>query len=361
MTTSIDASSLLKNDPQNMYEVLKNFPTQVRQAIDIGAKAAYFHNKDRFRTLVFSGMGGSAIGGDLIRCALQGYGVDDFAMIVNRSYNLPAGVDAHTAFIASSYSGNTEETIASYRAASTRTQRRLCIATGGELARLATAENTPLITIPSGLQPRCAVGYSFFPVMLTLALHGAMMSETRASILHAIHRIPKALDALAEQYCQPNPATNPAFALAQQLKGTIPVFYSPPLLEAVNLRWRGQIQENAKQVAFGNIVPEMNHNEINGWVMPNELMKHFTVVFLGMTQLPHARINLRFEAMRNILKPKVHQLLEINAEGETFLEQMFMQVMLADWTSYWLALLNGLDPSEIPDILALKDYMTEKG
>ncbi len=360
MTTSIDACSLLDNDTHNMYEVLKNFPNQVREAIDIGAKAPYFHEKDRFRTLIFSGMGGSAIGGDLIRCALQGYGVDDFMMVVNRGYNLPSGVDNHTAFIASSYSGNTEETIASYRAASTRTRRRLCIATGGELARSAKADNVPLITIPSGLQPRCAVGYSFFPVLLTLALHGAISADARASLLHSVHHLPKALDELAEKYRHPDPATNPAFALAEKLKGTIPVFYSSPLLEAVNLRWRGQIQENAKQVAFGNIVPEMNHNEINGWVMPSELMKNFTIVFLGMTQQPHARINLRFEAMRNILQPKVHQLLEVNAEGETFLEQMFMQVMLADWTSYWLALLNGLDPSEIADITALKNYMTDK-
>jgi glucose/mannose-6-phosphate isomerase len=281
-------------------------------------------------------------------------------MIVNRGYSLPMGVDGQTAFIASSYSGNTEETIASFRAASTRTRRLLCIATGGELSRLAEADDVPVIKIPSGLQPRCAVGYSFFPILLTLALHGAISSETRASILHAIHHLPKVLDEMTETFCQADSSSNPAFALAEKLKGTIPVFYSSPLLEAANLRWRGQIQENSKQVAFGNIVPEMNHNEINGWVMPAALMKQFSIVFLGMSQMPHSRINLRFEAMHKILTPKVQNVIEVDALGETLLEQMFYQILMADWTSYWLALLNGQDPTEIVDILALKDYMTAK-
>lgn len=361
MASTIDACSLLDRDTQNMYEVLRNFPHQVREAIDIGSQAPFFHDKGRFRTLVFSGMGGSAIGGDLVRCALQGYGVNDFMMIVNRGYSLPAGVDNQTAFIASSYSGNTEETLASYRAASTRTKRRLCIATGGELAQMAAADNVPLIKIPSGLQPRAAVGYSFCPILLTLALHGVISPDVRATILHAMHLLPKALDALTATYSLPNPAQNPAFALAEKLKGTIPVFYSAPLLEAANLRWRGQMQENAKQVAFGNIVPEMNHNEINGWVMPDAMMKNFSVVFLSSPQTAHDRINLRFDAMRDILRPKVHQLLEVHTTGKTLLEEMFAQILMADWTSYWLALLNEQDPSEIADITALKNYMTSKG
>jgi glucose/mannose-6-phosphate isomerase len=359
MTTSIDACSLLDYDKENMYEVLKNFPKQVREGIDIGARAAYFHDSSKFRTIVFSGMGGSAIAGDLLRCTLQGYGVHDFMTVVNRGYSLPSGVDAQTAFIASSYSGNTEETLASYRAASTRTKRLLCISTGGELAERAKADGVPLITIPSGLQPRCAVGYSFFPILLTLSLHSAISSDVRASILSAVHQLPKALEKISDEYSRPDP-TNPCFALAQQLQGSIPVFYSKPLLEAVNLRWRGQIQENAKHVAFGNIVPEMNHNEINGWVMPTEFMKNFSMVFLRSTHLAQDRISLRFEAMKKILEPKVKHVIELQAEGETLLEQMFMLLYMADWTSYWLALLNGQDPTEIKDILALKDAMSSK-
>jgi glucose/mannose-6-phosphate isomerase len=357
MTTSIDACSLLDYDKENMYEVLKNFPKQVREGINIGSQAPYFHDSSKFRTLVFSGMGGSAIAGDLLRCVLQGYGVNDFMTVVNRGYALPAGMDAQTAFIASSYSGNTEETLAGYRAASTRTKRLLCIATGGELAERAKKDSVPLITIPSGLQPRAALGYSFFPILLTLSLHSAISSEVRAAILSAVHQLPKALDVMSEKFSRPDP-TNPCFALAQQLQDSIPVFYSKPTLEAVNLRWRGQMQENAKHVAFGNIVPEMNHNEINGWLMPSEMMKHFSMVFLRSPQLTHDRISLRFQAMKKILEPKVKQIIELKAEGETLLEQMFMLLYMADWTSYWLALLNGQDPTEIKDILALKEVMS---
>jgi glucose/mannose-6-phosphate isomerase len=164
---------------------------------------------------------------------------------------------------------------------------------------------------------------------------------------------------MSEEYSRPDP-TNPCFALAQQLQGSIPVFYSKSLLEAVNLRWRGQIQENAKHVAFGNIVPEMNHNEINGWLMPSEMMKQFSMVFLRSSLMVHNRIDIRFAAMKNILEPKVKQIIELNAEGETLLEQMFMLLYMADWTSYWMAVLNGQDPTEIRDILALKDAMSGK-
>lgn len=357
MTETVEASSLLDLDRSKMFDVLSNFPGQVREAIAIGANAPYFHDSSRFSLLVFSGMGGSAIAGDLLRCTLQGYGVDDFAVLVNRSYGLPSGVNSKTAFIASSYSGNTEETLAGYRAAQTKTKRMLCITTGGELKQRAEADGVPIISIPSGLQPRCAVGYSFLPVLLTLLVHNTVGRDVSAALFQAIHTLPTFLDAKADEYSRPD-ASNPAFALAQQLLGTIPVFYSSPLLEAVNLRWRGQIQENGKHLAFGNIVPEMNHNEINSWVLPKELLEKFSIVFLRETQMQQQRMGTRFQATKNVLQGRAKNLLEITAEGDNLLTQMFSLLYLADWTSYWLALLNNQDPTEIVDILALKAAMT---
>lgn len=358
MSTTVEACSLLDFDRSNMFEVLKNFPNQVREAIAIGAQAPYFHDNSRFPMLVFSGMGGSAIAGDLLRCTLQSYGVDDFAVLVNRGYGLPSGVNGSTAFIASSYSGNTEETLAGYRAAQSKTKRLLCIATGGELKQRAEADNVPVITIPGGLQPRCAVGYSFFPVLMTLLVHNALGQSVSQALFQAIHTLPSFLDAKASEYSTPD-SSNPAYRLAEQLRGTIPVFYSSPQLEAVNLRWRGQIQENAKHLAFGNIIPEMNHNEVNSWVLPNDLLERFSLVFLELPQSSQPRMDIRFQATKNVLRGRSRNLLEIVAEGETLLEQMFALLYLADWTSYWLALMNDQDPTEIADILALKAAMTQ--
>ncbi len=360
MSTTAEAFSLLDFDRSNMFEVLKNFPQQVREGIAIGAQAPYFHDSPRFPMLVFSGMGGSAIAGDLLRCTLQGYGADDFAVLVNRGYNLPSGVNSSTAVIASSYSGNTEETLASYRAAQTKTKRLLCIATGGELKARAEADNVPVITIPSGLQPRCAVGYSFFPVLMTLLVHNAIAQSISTSMFRAIHTLPEFLDAKAQEYAQPD-SSNPAYNLAERLRGTIPVFYSSPTLEAVNLRWRGQIQENAKHLAFGNIIPEMNHNEVNSWVLPNDLLPRFSHVYLELPQSGQSRMNTRFSATKNVLNARAKQSITVIAEGETLLEQLFSLLCLADWTSYWLALLNDQDPTEIADILALKAAMAANG
>ncbi len=356
MTETPEACALLDFDRSNMFEVLKNFPMQVRKGISIGSTAPYFHDSSRFPLLVFSGMGGSAIAGDLLRCTLQGYGADDFAVIVNRTYGLPSGVNSNTAFIGSSYSGNTEETLAAYRAAQSKTKRLLCIATGGELKKRAEADGVPLITIPDGLQPRCAVGYSFLPVLMTLLVHDAIGRDASAAIFRALHTLPEFLDAKAQEYAQPD-ASNPAFALAERLRGTIPVFYSSPVLEAANLRWRGQIQENGKHLAFGNIVPEMNHNEINSWVLPGDLTKRFSIVFLRNPDA-QSRMTVRFNATKNILQDRVKNFIEIHAEGSNLFEQLFSLIYLADWTSYWLALLNDQDPTTIDDILALKAAMT---
>jgi glucose/mannose-6-phosphate isomerase len=356
-----EASELLNFDKSTMFEVLKNFPNQVREALQIGIHAPYFRDEPRFNLLVFSGMGGSAIAGDLLRCTMQGYGVHEFATLVNRSYDLPAGTNAQTAFIASSYSGNTEETLNSYNAAHAVTKHLLCISTGGELTRRAERDGVPCIQIPPGLQPRCAVGYSFLPVLMTLLLRGTIAPEVRAALLGAVEKLPAFLDEKAAEYTQPSASINAAYALAERLKGTIPVFYSSPVMEAVNLRWRGQMQENAKHLAFGNIVPEMNHNEINGWLLPNDLTSRFSAVFLRHKANKHQRIKLRFDAMKDILEPKVYQLIELHAEGDSLLLEMFSLLYLADWTSYWLALMNEQDPSTIDDITALKTYMTSHG
>lgn len=342
-----------------MFEVLYSFPQQVREALAIGRQAPYFHDTSHFPMLLFCGMGGSAIAGDLLRCLVQAYEIDDFFVHVHRTYGIPSGISSSTAVIASSYSGNTEETLTAYRAARSKTHRLLCITTGGELQRLAHADGVPVISIPSGLQPRCALGYSFVPVIMTLLTHNAFNHQSTATLLRALDTLPEFLETTVQAYSVPI-AQNPAYTLAERLHGTIPVIYSSSLLEAVNLRWRGQLQENAKHLAFGNSIPEMNHNEINSWVLPRLMLQNFTIIFLHAPQRgQQSRMDVRMQATKNVLQGRPKNLIDIVAEGTTLLEQMFHLLVLADWTSYWLALLNQQDPTEISDITALKQAMAQ--
>ncbi len=346
------AAELLAADKQNMFEILLQFPRQVREALAIGAQAPYFPSAD-ISNVVVLGMGGSAIGGDLLRTYLATVAPNAFPVAVSRSYTLPPGVGEKTAVIVSSYSGDTEETLSAFEAARKKTRNILAITTGGTLRARAEKLGLPAIILPGGLQPRCAIGYSFFPMLTTFVHHKALGRKAESETRKAIDELLPLLEEKAALYSKPD-KSNPAFVLAKQLHGTLPVLYSSSdLVDTVNLRWRGQIHENAKQLAFGNFLPEMNHNEINSWNNPAEIVGNSTIVLLRDRD-EHPRVALRFEAMKKLIGRKASRLVEVRGEGEHLLTRMFTLLYLGDWASYYLALLNGVDPTAIPLISKLK-------
>ena len=302
-------------------------------------------------SVIVAGMGGSAIGADIVRCYLaESLRVP---MVVNRSYALPPWADANTLFIASSYSGNTEETLSSFEEAVKRKLNIVCITTGGKLGARAKELGITTISQKAGLAPRAALGYSFVPILLTLERAGLTQGESQN-----LDGVANLLDGLSEKYGTANMNEgNPSFALAGQLMHRIPVIYSAVDYEAVCLRWRGQIQENAKHLAFGNVLPEMNHNEIEGWAHPIDVTQHLSVLLLRSAQDENARLTKRFEVLKEILSGKQVPVVELHAEGTNRLERMMSLVSLADWTSYYLALLAGTDPTPIPAMDLLKQRM----
>ena len=215
------------------------------------------------------GLGGSAIGGDLLRSYMAGTEWGRHLNIsVNRTYEAPGWIDEDTNVIVSSYSGETEETLSAFDTVKKQTMRMLSITTGGTLGQKSVTAGVPVINIPPGFQPRCALAYSFFPLMVALGRHGRIDAKGVRMNTRGVNELLRELDKVRDEYAS-KAAKNPAVKLAKQLHGKIPVIYSAnERTDAVNLRWRGQIQENAKQVAFGNLLPEMNHNEINGWAHP---------------------------------------------------------------------------------------------
>ena len=238
--------------------------------------------------------------------------------------------------------------------AAKRGAKIICITTGGKLAELATLHKLPIITLPTGFQPRAALAYSFVPVLMTLERIGFTSGESAN-----ISDTAELLDKLSKEYGASNlTEANHANMLAHTLLAKIPVIYSASdLFDSVNIRWRGQIQENAKHVAFGNVLPEMNHNEINGWDFPHTMQEKFQVIFLRSPQDEHHQVTKRFGILHEVLTSKGVEVKEFTAQGNTVMARMFSLISLADWTSYYLALLAGVDPSPVPVIMQLKSKL----
>lgn len=349
---------LLDYDRSNMRAVLRTFPEQVRHALEIAQQTPSLGHVSPEAEILIAGLGGSAIGADLVRsyCAAT-RGADRVRISVWRGYGVPSTVDQRTIFIASSYSGDTEETLSAYDAARKRTSHLLCITTGGKLAARAQRHRVPCIIIPAGFQPRCALGYSFFPLLMTVLSHAGVDDSARRATMRALPETLQVLEELSQQCAEPL-ATNPAYALARTLHGRCVVLYSSyERTDAVALRWRGQIQENAKQLAFSHVLPEMNHNEINGWQFPRDIIKQ-TAVILLRDRDDHRRVALRFQALEEILRVhNVKKIHTVQGKGSSLLARMMSLVYLGDWTSYYLALLNGVDPTPVPVISQLKQIL----
>jgi len=343
-------NDITRLDPTGMHGWIRDFPDQIEDAVRIGTSAKFTLNVRGIRNIVVTGLGGSAIGGDLLRSyASQELQIP---LVVNRHYFLPEFVDKESLVVVSSYSGNTEETIAAHTDAVKRGARVLCITTNGETAKIARRHKHPVIEIKKGYQPRAALGYSFFPMLVAFTRLGLLKNKTKE-----INETVKLLRAKASVFSDPSRAENAPLKLAQQLHGTLPIVYAPnDRLDSVAVRWRGQISENAKQLAYGNVLPEMNHNELVGWKQNPDLLKRMHVVFL-QDKGTHKRVALREGITKNIVSQYAGGVSDVWSEGTSPLARMFSLIYFGDWTSYYLALLNNEDPTPVKAIDYLKNEL----
>jgi glucose/mannose-6-phosphate isomerase len=342
--------AIRQTDRSGMFEVLCSFDEQIKQAIDIGRDIRINEGLSDIRNIIICGLGGSAIGGDLLRSFVSGE--VKIPVYINRNYFLPAFAGENTLVIVSSYSGNTEESLSAYEDAKKKNCRIVCVSSGGNLSVLASSEGRILITVPGGYQPRCALAYSFIPMIFLL--------QTLGMINDRSHEISELIDLMAaKKLLYSNMEENPALNISGHLQGKIPVIYSSnDLLDIVNLRWRCQINENAKMLAFGNYLPEMNHNEIVGWEVNPDMLKNFGVIFLKDND-DFERITRREEITRDIIKPFAGLIFEVSSDCRTKLARILDLVYLGDWVSFYLAILNKVDPTPIEKINILKNKLTE--
>jgi glucose/mannose-6-phosphate isomerase len=340
-------------DTANMYDNIRSFPEQIRAGVKIGQETdLHGLEKAGFKNIVLAGMGGSAIGGDLIRSLCRKEIKIPFE--IHRNYSLPNYANNETLLICASYSGATEETLSAFGEAQKRGCRIICITTGGELATLAGKANVPCLIIPSGLPPRAALGYSFTPTLVALGRLG-LCHDYSSELIAAADLIVSQ----GEVY-QYESADNFALALAQSIHNKIPIIYAgADLLDTVALRFKGQICENAKQLAFCNVFPEFNHNELVGWHLPPGLGDHFAVVIFRDKD-DNAQTTRRMEIVEKILVAMQVKVINLEGTGKSALERMLSLIHLGDYCSYYLAMLNNVDPTPIEVINYLKKKLAEK-
>ncbi len=330
-----------------MRSLLESFPDQVK-ASAARIRDLSFQIGRNARKLVITGLGGSAIGGDVARCVL----CDELRipLVVNRDYRLPGFVDSECVVIACSYSGNTEETLSAYQEARLAHAAVICITSGGRLAEAAEADGSPIVTIPGGMPPRAAFGYSSLAILGTIQALG-LCSDLSAPIDETCRLMPS----LRDQYAPAVPeAGNPAKQIARSLHGRIVAVYgSSGILDVAAARWRGQMEENAKNLAFHHVLPEMNHNELVGWSRPGEALRGIGVVFLR-DKGDHAQVQRRFELTRQVIQEKAGVVHEIWSQGKSRLARVFSVVYLGDFVSLYLAYLNDADPMPVEVIESFK-------
>jgi glucose/mannose-6-phosphate isomerase len=341
-------------DRSGMFAAVAGLPAQLRDGY-AGARerlaGAFFGTFPAIppaepRGLAVCGMGGSAIGADLVLSSLPAVSVPS---VVVRGYALPGWVDSETLVVVVSYSGETEEALACAAQARSRGCAPVCVASGGRLAAFAEAEGLPLVRVASGGQPRAAIGYLSMPLLATLEAAG-LCHEHAADVAAAAARL-EADNAILGPDCPD--ADNPAKTLARKLEKRLVVAYGAGPTVPVARRWKGQVNENAKAPAFFNELPELDHNELMGWTSLPHVTSSAAALFLtdgsGDERL----------ARRTALTAREYEALGVTVElvtarGPSPLARLFSLVQLGDYVSCYLALLYGVDPTPVDAIQALK-------
>lgn len=348
-----------KIDTANMANDLKAFSDQFKKAREIAGKFSIPEDWNDFKPkgIVLAGMGGSAMGGDLVRNYTQYELKVPFTII--RNYDLPKYVNENYLVFISSYSGNTEETVNALYEALNRNAKVICIASGGIIKEEAEKHNLPLISLPEGFQPRVALGYSFVPILRVL--ENLNLIPTKQEKLDKTQNL---IQKLSDQYCIES-NDNKAKELAEKIYNggnmLTPVIYgNDDFFSTVAARWQIFIYENAKAYSAIGVFPELNHNQMMGWLGIENSFKDFIFILLRDPD-EHEAMKKRVEASKNILIEKFGEdkIIEIYPQGETTLEHMFSLIYLGDWISYYLAILKRIDPTKVELVEKLKTLLKE--
>ncbi|MCS6795770.1 MAG: bifunctional phosphoglucose/phosphomannose isomerase [Raineya sp.] len=329
-----------------MQNLIEEFPSQIRKAVEIGKNIRVTPHNEEIQNIFIAGLGGSGIGGNLVESivspALQ------VPLLVGKNYEIPKFIGKNTLFIASSFSGSTEETLIAL--SQVKDAKIACISSGGKLIEIAQAKGFDYVQIPCEAPcPRAFLGYSFVQILYLLKGYGLLNYDFEADLLASAELLESKQVQIRQQ----------AQSIAELCFAKIPFIYSDTRLQAVITRFQQQINENAKQLCHTHIFPEMNHNELVGWQLGKEHYQH-TSVLLVKSSYDHPRTRLRMDICEPIFREKTSRLQVLQAQGTSFLEQALYLIHIFDWASLFLAEKNGVDAFPVDIITHLKNELAKE-
>lgn len=357
MTNFDDIKDIKRLDKSDMLDILLDLPLQCKNAAEIADsfKVPPAYKSIGFDEIFFTGLGGSAIGGDIVKTYLSAE--LDKPIIVNRNYDVPAFVDKKTLAFVSSYSGNTEETLSAYKQIKAKVAKIIIITSGGVLYEHSKKDKIPSILVPKGIPPRTAIGYMSLIPLIVLSKLG-LVKKQDAALAETI----KVLAALKKDVLSPAvpSPTNIAKEIASKIYDRHVIVYgAEDFLGGIVTRWRQELQENSKIICSSAVLPEMNHNEITGWEDPRHISKDFAVIILRDKD-EHLRVSRRIEISKDLIKRRAENIIEVGSRGESLLARTFSLIYIGTFVSFYLAILNDIDPTPVNNVTYLKKQLALK-
>jgi glucose/mannose-6-phosphate isomerase len=341
-------------DTEGMFAATAHLPEQVAAAAAGARGVDGLPDRETIENVVVFGMGGSGMAGDILRATAGPFMA--VPVVVIKSYTCPAFVGDETLVFAMSFSGNTEETLEAVTDAAMAGARVVAVTHGGELAKLASAWGTPVIGVPDTIpQPRAALGALAIPPMIVLEDLG-LFPGASSWIAQAVDQLRRRRDQLVAGVAD---GSSPAAALARRIGRTTPLIYGGGAVgAAAAMRWKTQINENAKMPAFWNTQPELSHNEICGWGQNGDITRQLLTIVNLRHDGEHPQVARRFQLLGDLVQEVVAGIEEVRAEGEGDLAQLLDLILFGDFVSLHLAAQEGIDPGPVPVLTALKQHLS---
>jgi glucose/mannose-6-phosphate isomerase len=359
-----DQGKMAALDPQGMLGIVEGAPKFIKWCLDEFEldkaknieKAVQKSIPKKIAGIFFSGMGGSAISGDVVRDWIGD--AIRVPVIVNRDYRLPACIDASWLGFIMSYSGNTEETLSSYVDAKRRGIKCICVTSGGLLEEATRKAGDLLLKMPGGLQPRAALLYLF--TALAIAVADCKLLDKKAMIAdlqEALLILETTSKKLGRSVALKD---NPAKQHAVAVHGTTILVYGFDFYQSAARRFKGQLNENGKNPAYYDVFPEINHNETVGWEVDPSIARHLSCFFIRDPSQESAPLSIRIEFTKQLVSAKAKATIELVPAGKSRLARMLSIIYAADFISVYLAFLNGADPTPVKYIQGLKEELGKK-
>lgn len=325
-----------------MKTLVDGFTKQLQEALNI-ANSAVLTKKNNIQNIVVTGLGGSGIGGTILSELIQGE--CPVPVIVNKDYFLPEFVSPNSLVIISSYSGNTEETISAMQQAIAKKAQIVCVTSGGKIQEMAKEHGYDTIVIPGGNPPRSCIGYSLVQLLKIVQFNDLVKTDLLKQVSNSITLLDNEKSAIQSE----------ATAVAKTLFQKLPVLYSLGSCEGTVVRFRQQINENSKMLCWHHTLPEMNHNELVGWVEKNDNL----AVVTFRTKFDYERTVKRYEVCKPLFEKYSASVTDIIAKGNSKTEQFFYLINIGDWISCYIADLKNIDAVEVNVITHLKNELAK--